>query len=228
MFNRLRIVFMLAAALMFVFAFSPAHSKRKNKKSPFRTSCSKELKRHCKKVKPGKGRLLKCVKRLKKRKVSKRCRRYLAKRKKKFEANAGRTVKRGKPLNVKRIKRPSAKPASKASITPSAKSVPSASSASSASNVSNASCNQASTCYKTNDCCPDSSATGSRLKVIQAAKSILDSHLKRRGSSCENEKNLYYPRQCSGFVIDAFYQAGLIDVTTVSYTHLTLPTIYSV
>lgn len=211
MLSRFRIVFMLAAAAMLVFAFSPAHSKRKKKKSAFRTSCSKELKRHCKKVKTGKGRLLKCVKGLKKRKVSKRCRGYLAKRKKRFEAKAGRTVKRGKPGVSRFIKRPAPKAASTTSTTAVGNS------ATSAASGAHASCNQASTCSATNDCCPDSSATGSRLKVIQEAKAILDSHLTRRGSTCENEKNLYYPRQCSGFVIDAFYQAGLIDVAMMKH-----------
>ena len=40
-----------------------------------------EVKKHCKRVKPGKGRLLKCVRKLEASK-SKRCRSYLAKRKK--------------------------------------------------------------------------------------------------------------------------------------------------
>ena len=43
-------------------------------------ACGKEVKKHCKRVKPGKGRLLKCVRKQEASK-SKRCRSYLAKRK---------------------------------------------------------------------------------------------------------------------------------------------------
>ena len=229
MFN-FRFGLMFLSAVVFSFSMGSVHAKRKGKKkSAFRTACGKEINRHCKKVKPGKGRLLKCVRKLKRNKKAKRCRKYLAKRKKRFKT---KMAKRGgvpvKP-SVRRSVKPSVKPSARRSVKPSVKpstrpsmAQPVATSAQATTNdpvtkPAAADCNAASSCYQTNDCCPDSGATGARLKVLEEAKAILDDHLRRRGSACDNEKGLYYPRQCSGFVIDAFYRAGLIDVSAMKH-----------
>lgn len=214
---KFRFVLMFVSAIVFAFAMGPAHSKGKaKKKSAFRVACGKEVKRHCKKVKPGKGRLLKCVKKLKKHKKTKRCRKYLAKRKKRLKARtAKRNLVPAKPsVRALSVGTASRKPTATKAVP---KDISTKTDAKPEPEPVSSNCNTASSCYTTNDCCPDSSATGARLKVLQEAKAMLDDHLKRRGSTCENEKNLYYPRQCSGFVIDAFYRAGMLDVSAMKH-----------
>ena len=193
-------LWLLLLGLILAFGASPAFAKsKKRKKSAFRAACGKEVKKHCKRVKPGKGRLLKCVRKLKKRQKSKRCRSYLAKRKKKRKARlAALGASRGTKARGARTR--TKPPASRTDSSSSNRSSSADQGTKSTDNNGSASqassrqpsfdCNQASSCVSTNDCCPDSSAEGARLEALVQAKKLLDAALASRGSDkCSNEKN---------------------------------------